>query len=143
MAITVDQLKLRRHQIAKIIHGFDTLGFNSREVSLSKTALQKGMLFTNAARYDIDGGTDRTNLPVAEYNFSSHKTSDRIAELAEDMASIFNMTLQDYKTAGDTVCEQSRGFLLPTHLITIITSVEEAILWITLEMARKELENEG
>lgn len=146
MAITTSIVRLRIERIYKLINGVDSIGFNNREMSLCKTSLQRCLISLESVITDVEGDFFLKNEVIhnnLSYNFTDIDIRSRIIELREAIYAQSTDLIEDYKGAHDTTCVSATAFMLPTHLITAIMSLQEAIGWMNLEIGRrKELENE-
>lgn len=167
MALTAQSLKLQRQNLNKIEKGINKIA-PSREVALSKTALQESIMFLGLCMGDINESVtpypesensksaiieDRADTSVDDYNFDNPK--DHVAmvkELRYSLQTQVESVQACYKIAADTVVKQGHEPFFPTHLITALTAVEKSKMWLGMELNRiltegteskKETQTEG
>lgn len=158
MAITTDQIKLQRQRLNKAEIGIKKTLPNSRETSLSLTALQESIMFLGLVLKDIDAPNpypeshDKTSQKIEpradvseqEFNFDATDDIGMIKEMRqfvdEQIVNMKNM----YLSAFDTPCPPENQPFFATHLITAITNAERAKMWLGMLLGsiREQKEND-
>jgi hypothetical protein len=70
---------------------------------------------------------------LEEYNFDSEEYHKQIDELCDSMDADISATKELYRSAYDTKVPEEGRAMFFTHLITAITAVEEAKMWLQIE----------
>lgn len=138
MAITTQQIKLRRQMICRLEDGLDKLGFNSREVSLCKTNMQRSKMFLGFVANDIGGKFEDIEKKEFNYNFSVHK--EKVLELVAELEVEITALRSTYFDGGSSAPEVPYAvpMMLATHMITSVTALEEAQGWLLMESNRND-----
>lgn len=149
MAITTTQVKFMRQSLNKIEKGIEKIP-SSREVALSKTALQESIMFlglvlgdineeatpyTESENKDSEKIEARADVSDRDYNFDAETHIGQVKELRADLAEKIEEMKRLYMEAPDTRILVAPQFF-PTHLITAITNLERSKLWLGMELNR-------
>lgn len=151
MAITTTQIKFLRQSLNKIEKGVDKLTQPSREIALSKTALQESIMFLGLTLGDIN--EEKTPYPESDnkdsqviearadtsdsdYFFDAADHIGQVKELRADLSAKIDQLKSLYLEAPGTNVAQENQPFFPTHIITALTSLERSKLWLGMELNR-------
>lgn len=152
MALTAQSVKLKRQKLNKLENGIDNIGTPSREISLSKTALQESIMFLGLVLGDMDEKNpypessnkennvieDRADVAPDTFNFESADDNHigRVKEMREEIGAQIEDSKAKYLDAHDTVVKPGHEPFFPTHLINHLSCLEKAKLWLGMELNR-------
>lgn len=152
MAITAQAVKLHRQQLNKIEKGLDKL-HPSREVSLAKTSLQESIMFNGLTLGDIgeenpypkssDASSpvieDRADTNESDYNFDATDYVGMVKELRSEIEERIVVIKDIYKNATGGDFKPENSFMAATHIVTSITSLEKAKMWLGMALNQYKL----
>lgn len=146
--VTVDGIKFQRQKLDKIEKGIKKLGFNSREISLCTTNLQRSKMFLGLVLKDMDAPNPypeshnkdskkiepTADTSVNDYNFEATEHIGKVKELRADFESEIVSIKKMYASAIENKVNDPMMF--PSHFMTSILALEEAKMWLGQELAR-------
>lgn len=125
------------------------LGFNSREISLCTTNLQRSKMFMGLVLKDMDTpnpypeshNKDSKKIEAtadtshSDYNFEAEDHIGKVKELRHDFSETVEAMKEMYKGAypSDTIKDV---MMFPSHFMTAILALEEAKMWLGEELGR-------
>lgn len=142
-------VKLLRQELNKIETGIDQLT-PSREISISKTAIQETQMFLGKVLGDLGEASpypkddskeiaDRTDVATEKFNFDATEHIAMVKEIRAAASEKLKTLEEMYMTAPAAKVSQEKKIFFPIHVVSALTHLMKVRMWLGMELDRSKM----